>query len=93
MNPGNCLSSDSGKLSIRRDHPASSDRNEILHGGWSSGDSSNIQISSKSIKRFQSCWLLKFALLIYLATGVDKIVISQQIKELIANKHEKLSNL
>ena len=36
--------------------PTSSDQNEILHGGWSSGSSSRFQISSnKSIKRFRSC--------------------------------------
>jgi len=45
----------SGKLSIRRDHPRrSSDRNEILRGGWSSGGSSKVWISSKSVKGFRS---------------------------------------
>jgi len=43
-----------GNLDIRRDHPASSDRSEILRGGWSSRDSSKIQISSKSVKRFRA---------------------------------------
>ena len=35
--------------------PTSSDRNESLHGGWSSGGSSEVWISSKSIKQFRSC--------------------------------------
>jgi len=35
--------------------PTSSDRNEILRGGWSSDGSSKIRISSKSVKRFRSC--------------------------------------
>jgi len=38
----------------------SSDRNEILHSGRSSGASSKVQISSKSIKRF------RFALVVFL---------------------------
>jgi len=38
-----------------------SDRNEILHGGRSSDDSSKFGISSKSVKRFQSCGGSKFA--------------------------------
>jgi len=33
----------------------SSDRNEILHGGWSPGDSSRVRISLTSVKRFRSC--------------------------------------
>jgi len=42
--------------------PTSSDRNEISRGGWPSGDSSEVQISSKSDKRFRSCGGSKFAL-------------------------------
>jgi len=52
MNPGNFLFSDSGKLGYSLRPPSSSDRNEILLGVWSSGGSSNVRISSKSIKRF-----------------------------------------
>jgi len=59
-------------------------RNEILHGGWSLG---------KAIERFLSCggWNLPF--LIYLAIGLYKIVILQQIKEVIAKGHQKLNKL
>jgi len=35
--------------------PISSYRNGILRGGWFCGDISSVCISSKSIKRFQSC--------------------------------------
>jgi len=35
--------------------PTSSYRNEILRGGWSLGDNSEVRISSKSFKRFRSC--------------------------------------
>jgi len=35
--------------------------NEILHGGWSLDGSSKIRISSKSVKRFRSCWGSKFS--------------------------------
>jgi len=35
--------------------PTSSDRNEILRGGWSSDVSSKVRISPKSVKRFRSC--------------------------------------
>jgi len=41
--------------------PTSSHRNEILHGGWSSDDSSKFRISSKSVKWFRSCGGSKFA--------------------------------
>ena len=34
--------------------PTSSDRNEILRGGWSEGDSSKVRISSTSVKRFRT---------------------------------------
>jgi len=40
--------------------PTSSDRNEILHGGWSLGGSSKVRIHSTSVKRFRSCWGSKF---------------------------------
>jgi len=33
----------------------SSDRTEILHGGWSSDRRSKVRISSKSVKQFRSC--------------------------------------
>jgi len=36
--------------------PVPSDRHEILRGGWSSGGSPRVRISSKSVKRFRSCW-------------------------------------
>jgi len=36
--------------------------NEILHGGWSSGDSSEIRILSKSVKQFRGCGESKLAL-------------------------------
>jgi len=35
--------------------PTLSDRNEILHDGWSSGSSSEVRISSKSVKQFRIC--------------------------------------
>ena len=41
--------------------PTSTDRNEILRGGWSSDGSSKIRISSKSVKWFQRCGVSKFA--------------------------------
>jgi len=34
---------------------ASSSRNQILYSGWSSGHRSEVQISSKSVKRFRMC--------------------------------------
>ena len=34
--------------------PTSSDRNEILRGGWSEGASSKVRISSTSVKRFRT---------------------------------------
>jgi len=45
----------SGKLGIRRDHPRRRIEMKFLHGGWSSGGSAKIRVSSKSIKRFRSC--------------------------------------
>ena len=50
--------------------PTSSDRKEILHGGWSSDDSSKIRISSKSVKRFRSCGGRNLAIPIDLAIGL-----------------------
>jgi len=74
--------------------PTSLDQNEILCGGWSSGDSSKVQILSTSIKQFRSCGRGRnLPFLIDLAIGLDKIVISQQIKEVIANGDEKLISL
>jgi len=60
-------------------------RNEILHGGCMS--------LGKAIERFRSCggWNLPF--LIDLAIGLYKIVILQQIKEVIAKGHQKLNKL
>jgi len=52
--------------------PTSSDRNEILHGGWSSGVSSEIQISSKLVKLFQSCGDLNLPFASDLAKSVGK---------------------
>ena len=42
--------------------PTLSDRNEILRGCWSSEDSFEVWIWSKSFKQFQSCGQSKFAL-------------------------------
>jgi len=56
MNPGICLFSYAG-YSPRP--PTSSDRNETLRGGWPSGHSSEVQISSKSVSEL---WRSKFAL-------------------------------
>jgi len=47
-----CLVSHAGYLPRP---PTLSDRSEILCGGWSSGDSSEVRISSKSVKWFPSC--------------------------------------
>jgi len=52
------------------------------HGVWSSGDSSKIRISSKLIEVLE-LWGRNLLFLIDLAIGLYKIVISQQIKEVI----------
>jgi len=59
-------------------------RNEILHGGWSSG---------KAIERFRSCGGRNLPFLIDLAIGLYKIVILQQTNEVIAKGHQKLNKL
>ena len=41
--------------------PTLSVQNEILHGGWTSGDSSKVRISSLSVKRFRNCGWSKSA--------------------------------
>jgi len=73
----------------------SSDRNEILHGGLSSGDSAKVRISSKSISGVGAVGTggrsLPFP--IDLAIDLYKLVISQQIKEVMANGHDKLNRL
>ena len=73
--------------------PTLSDRNEILHSMWSSWGSSKFRISLKSIKWFRICGGRNLPFFIHLAIGLYKIVISQQIKEVIANRHERLHKL
>jgi len=73
--------------------PISSDLNEILHGGWSSRGSSKIRISSNRPSDFGALGVEFCHFFTDLAFGLYKIVISQQIKEVIANGHEKLNNL
>jgi len=51
----------SGKLGIRRDHHVVGSKWNF-EWWWSSGVSSKIRVSSKSMKRFRSCWGSKFAL-------------------------------
>jgi len=54
----------------------------------------NIKVRiSFSIKQFQSCMGRNLPFLTELAIGLYKIVTSQQIKEVIANGHEKLNKL
>jgi len=50
--------------------PTLSDRNEILHGGWSSDSSSKLRISSKSVKRFWGCGGQNLPIPIDLAIGL-----------------------
>ena len=59
-----------GNPGIRRDHPTSSDRSEILLGGSPSRDSSKVQISSKSVKRFRAIGGRNVAIPIDLAIGL-----------------------
>ena len=66
--PGKCLFSHAW-YSPR---PPTSDRNEILHGGWPSGDSSEVAISSKSVKRFRRFWGRNLPFAIDLAKSVGK---------------------
>jgi len=84
-----------GKLGIRWGHPHREiEMKFCVVGGlqeivltWSS----TVRILSKSIKRFRSCGGRNLTFLVDLAICLYKIVISQQIKEVIANGHDKLN--
>jgi len=63
-----------------------------LNFAWwvASGGSSTVRISSKSVLEL---WDRNLPFPSDLAIGLNKIVISQQIKEVIANGHKKLNRL
>ena len=94
MNPENCLFSDSGKLSIRHDDP----HRRIEMQFCMAGGLEEIVLKFE-FHRNRSCGLgamgggrnLPFP--IDLVIRLHKIVISQQIKEVIANVHEKINRL
>jgi len=52
--------------------PTLPDRNESFLVGWSSGDSSEVLISSKSVKRFRSQGWSKFAFPIGFANSLKQ---------------------
>jgi len=67
--------------------PTLSDQNEILHGTWPSEGSSKVLIFGAvgvKICPFSSIWALVYT---------KSFTVSQQIKEVIGNGHEKLNKL
>jgi len=70
--------------------PTSSDRNEILHNGRPLDISSKIRISSKSVKRFQSCGGRNLPISIDLAIGLYNSYTSRDKHEEVARADTEL---
>jgi len=87
MNPGNCLFSDSGKLGIRRDHPYRRIEMKFCVVGGLQGIVLMFEFLQNRSNGFGAVGDRNLPFLTDLAIDLYKIVISQQIKEVIANRH------
>jgi len=93
MNPENCLFSDSDKLDIRREHPHRWIQMKVCVVGGLHETVLMFEFHQNRSSGFETVRGRNLPFLIDLAIGLYKIVISQQITEVIANGHEKLNNL
>jgi len=87
MSPRNCLFSNSGKLGIRRDHPHSRITVKFCMAGGLHEIILTFEFRQNWSSGFRAVGGQNLPFPIDLAIGLFKIVISQQIKEVIANGH------
>ena len=87
MNPGNCPISHSGKLGIRRDHTRHRIEMKFRVMGGLQEIVLRFEFHQNRLSGFGAVGTgdRHLPFLIDLATGLCKIIISQQIKEVIAN--------
>jgi len=91
--PGNCLINESGKLGICRDHPHRQIEMKFCVVGVLQGIVLRFEYHQNMSSDFGAVCGQNLPFSIGLAIGLYRIVISQCIKEVIANRHEKLNRL
>jgi len=92
MNPENCIFSDSDKLGIGWDHPHCLIKVKFCVVGGLQEIVLRFEFHQNQSSGYGAAEL-KFAISHWFVIGLYKIVISQQIKEAIANRQEKLNKL
>jgi len=93
MNPGNFLFNDSGKLGIRRDHPYRGIKMKFCMVGGFQEVVLRFEFHQNWSSAFRAVGGRNLPFPIDLAIGLYKIVILEQIMEVIANGDEKLITL
>jgi len=91
MNPRSRLSSDSGKLGIRQDHPHRQIEMKFCMVGALQVIVLSFEFHQNRSSSFRSVEGRNLPFSTDLAIGLYKIVILRQIKEVIANGHKKLN--
>jgi len=93
MNVRNCLFSDIGKLGVRWDHQRHQIKMKLCTVGGLQEIVLRFKFHQNRSSGFTALSSRNLPFLTDLAIGLYKSVISQQIKEVIGNEHEKLNKL